>query len=355
VQKKAHSNFNVGYIGSLDFTKLHPDYVAMSAAAHIPQGQFIICGKGNDSEAIIHQIKQTNRASAFHLLGYVEDIAPILSIYDVFGYPLNPLHYGTGEQVLIETQGAGIPAIVLNNGPESVIIRHEYNGMVVNSAEEYSRCLEFLAGHPDLVDTLGENARNYSRKEFTLHNILRQFNELYEEMIKSTPCKLHEPVRSVFQNPQGDFIYFLNSIEDNIQYYIDSIDSHSIQATLIADKWIGHYNVDFTSSSKGTIFQYYKYFNNDSYLAFWCGLIMLENKNYFNALSYFQAAKQRAFQHWRIDWYILICSVMLDQVSNASILSSDLWKRIQMFSKELSQAFGASITNKILRISYEFC
>ena len=46
LQPQSHSTFNVGYIGTVHFSKLHRNYVSMSAAIAIPNIRFIICGPG---------------------------------------------------------------------------------------------------------------------------------------------------------------------------------------------------------------------------------------------------------------------------------------------------------------------
>ena len=39
---------------------------------------------------------------SFVFTGLVENVVPIYEQLDVLGYPLNPNHYGTGEQVIRE-------------------------------------------------------------------------------------------------------------------------------------------------------------------------------------------------------------------------------------------------------------
>ena len=42
---KQHQGFNVGYIGTVDFVKLHQNYMLMSASVDIPDIKFIVCGR----------------------------------------------------------------------------------------------------------------------------------------------------------------------------------------------------------------------------------------------------------------------------------------------------------------------
>ncbi len=44
-----HDGFNVGYIGTANFTKIHPQFVQMSSKVDRQDTKFIICG-GNDKD-----------------------------------------------------------------------------------------------------------------------------------------------------------------------------------------------------------------------------------------------------------------------------------------------------------------
>ena len=44
VRPNPHSGFNIGYIGTVDYGKLHPHFLKMSSDAKIPDVRFIVCG-----------------------------------------------------------------------------------------------------------------------------------------------------------------------------------------------------------------------------------------------------------------------------------------------------------------------
>ena len=348
VRKKPHSEFNVGYVGTLDFSKLHHSFVEMSAAVKIPNVKFSIYGLGNDYNVICQQIQMMGSADKFHFYGYVEDIAAAFSMMDILGYPLAPHHYGTGEQVLIESLGAGVPVVVMNNGPEKIIIRHGYNGMVVNSTEEYSRCLEYLSTHPELVNKMSQNALEYAQGKFTIQTILDQFDEIYDDMIIQ-PRKKRELLKRHFTGVSGDLVYFLNSLGEHSLSYLESVTSTNMLELLEADRKIARENVPYTSDAKGTIFQYRRYFSSDSWLTFWCGLVMLEKADYEKALMYFSESIRLGFKHWRVNWYIWCALFALTGDISGMDISRDVSEKIESASKELSRFFGDKFTSEILR------
>ena len=104
-----HAGFNVGYIGTVDFAKLHPDYVRMSAAIRVPEARFIVCGGGAAEHILVHQAERYGIADRLELRGYVEDIRGVLQEFDVFGYPLCENNYSGADATLHEAMFAGVP------------------------------------------------------------------------------------------------------------------------------------------------------------------------------------------------------------------------------------------------------
>jgi len=98
---RPHDTFNVGYIGTVDFSKMHPNYVSMSAQIDIPDVRFIVCGNnGQAFRDIRKQVVLHDAEERFDTRGYVEDIRSVIEILDVFGYPLCEDNYSTVELVL---------------------------------------------------------------------------------------------------------------------------------------------------------------------------------------------------------------------------------------------------------------
>ena len=60
---KPHQGFCITYIGTTNFSKLHPAFVAMSARAKIPDARFIVCGAGGD-DAVRHQAEGSSASRA---------------------------------------------------------------------------------------------------------------------------------------------------------------------------------------------------------------------------------------------------------------------------------------------------
>jgi len=295
VRRTAHSGFRVGYLGTLNFAKLHPDFISMSVAAQIPDVRFTVYGQGADRSVIEEQIQLNGATERFELVGYVIDIAPVFGSMDVLGYPLNKRHYGTGEQVLIESMGAGVPAVVMNNGPELEIVQDGYNGMVASSPQAYSRCLEQLAANPELLERMGRNAKEHAMRHFSIRSTLDRFGSLYDTMM-AHPKKSRALLGNPFPGASEGLTCFLNSLGEHAEPYIQSAFSEDDQTRLAADRYIAQENIEYVADSKGTLFQYQKFFPGDAVLTYWCGLIMQGRGEHGKALRYFSEAEALGFK-----------------------------------------------------------
>ena len=183
IEKKQHTGFNVGYIGTVDFIKLHPGYVQMSSRAAIPDAQFLLCGSGEAIPQIIHDARQLGSENKFKYLGYVEDMRSLLTILDAYGYPLREDTYAASEMNLQEVMYAGIPAVVFPSGGIKDLVIDGVTGLVVNSEEEYASALEFLYNNPKERQAIGLRAKEYASRFFGAENAAKQLIPLYEKLL----------------------------------------------------------------------------------------------------------------------------------------------------------------------------
>jgi glycosyltransferase involved in cell wall biosynthesis len=184
IEKSEHSGFNIGYIGTVDFIKMHPKYVQMSSQAAIPDAQFLLCGSGEAIPQIIHEARALGSEHKFKYLGYVEDMKGLLSILDAYGYPLREDTYAASEMNLQEVMFAGIPVVVFPSGGIKDLVIDQVTGFVVNTEEEYAYALEYLYRNPIERDKIGKNAKQYAEKFFGAENAARQLVPLFESLLK---------------------------------------------------------------------------------------------------------------------------------------------------------------------------
>jgi L-malate glycosyltransferase len=270
VRPLRHEGFAVGYIGTVDYCKLHPSFIAMCAAANIPDARFIVCG-GDCHREIGLQAERKGVAGRFTFIGPVDDIREQLARFDVFGYPLCQGHYGTGEQALIEAQAAGIPAVVFANGGEKYVVEHEWTGLVVTSTQEYTAALERLYRDPELRRRLGDNAAKRASSRFSLDKLLKSWNALFEELVALPKRTRSWPAHGPLKGAR----LFLESLGDAAGLFAVSFRAGENDALLEAETEIGLLDGIFRSPTRGSSFHYRTHFPDDPHLNLWCGLIEL--------------------------------------------------------------------------------
>lgn len=306
---KKHEGFNVGYIGTVDFYKMHPDFVKMSASVDIPGAKFIVCGIGSE-KLIKEQASALNVEDMFDLKGFVEDIGPTLEILDVFGYPLCKEHYGTGEQALLEAMGAGVPPVVFSHGAEGYIVKNKVTGLLVDNEQEYINAIEYLYKNPHERISMGRNAREYAENHFSVERTTAKFNEIYNQLMREPKQKrvfrkrlFQEHNISVSSSLMGSDV-FINSMGDSVEEFFISATSKNIDELFEADSRIANCAPAMKAETRGSVFHYSRVFPEDFILRFWSGLILQGQGKHKDAIKNFLSAYGMGYNHWRGQWYL---------------------------------------------------
>ncbi|MEX6776301.1 glycosyltransferase [Limnospira fusiformis] len=317
IQPQPHSTFNVGYMGALAFSKMHPQYISMSAKANIPNVQFILCGAGN-IKLLQEQASELNSLNKFDFRGFVEDISSVIAEFDVYGYPLCEDTYAAAELNLQEVMYAGIPPIVFPHGGIKKLVIDNYTGLIVNSELEYSQALEYLYHNPQERLTLGKNAKQYAEQIFGAENAAKQLNPIYHKLLEnpkrtrkwSIPVDgnlLDEPVSLldvVDIPPQfAGAKTFIESIGDAAPQFITSLISEDIEELFAADEKIANSST-LLGLGEGGVVQYVNYYIKDAYLRLWIALILESQGKTSEAIKQFVNAIQFGCTHWRVFWYL---------------------------------------------------
>lgn len=226
IERTEHKGIHVGYVGTVDYAKIHRDFIDIFASVEHKDARFIICG-GNSHEEIRLEAHQKGVASRFEFLGPVDDVKNVFSTIDIFAYPLNRENYGTGEQVLIEAMSAGIPQVVFADGPEEIVVADGETGLVCKNKEEFINAIELLCNNSDLCNLFQTGSRQRAITEYNFEIFLKKWLSIYDELllIDKATCHLN------FKN-SGDLgfdLFFLSLgeceardiYEEIIQYYPD--------------------------------------------------------------------------------------------------------------------------------------
>ncbi len=280
VQPRRHDTFNVGYIGTVNFAKMHPEFVSMSARIDVPDIRFVVCGGGQ--EQLRQQAARLGVAERFVLRGFVENIREVFETLDVFGYPLCEDNYATSELVVQETMYAGVPPVVLPHGGPGNLVRDGQTGIVAATPAAYTEAIEYLYHHPEERIRLGQNARAHAQKFFSPEKAARQFDEIYRQMMQLPRRQRRWNVVSPGTSAADQFV---KSLGESAPPFSESLTRRSEEAErLIAA------SSPLLAFGEGGILHYRNTYPQDPFLRLWSGLVLLGQKRPEEASRELQAA-----------------------------------------------------------------
>lgn len=331
-EKKPHTDFNIGYIGTVHFCKMHPRYVAMSFAIKIPNVKFIVCGSGGGETIIKDQASQLKVLERFDLRGYVSDIREVLSILDVYGYPLCEDTYAASEINLQEVMYAGIPVVAFPYGGVKHLIVNDFTGYLVNSEIEYQEAIEHLYHHPEERARIGKNAHEYANQIFGSERAAQKLNLVYEKLMAQPKRARSWPTKVPLEHQKFTALLFVESLGSWGDAFLKSLDPKSIEDALSAELSI------YRSSElmkQGGITPYRRYDPDDPYLLLWSGLSLLKNGDPECALADLLSTVEKGLNHWRIVWYLAKAARKVGRAKEADEL---LVKVKEIAQEELERA-----------------
>lgn len=255
-QATANKSIAVGYIGSLNFSKLHPQYVDYLAAVEIPGFKVRMIGDATNRDVLDQQCESLGKAGMLEFRGYSPDIPSELGSINVLAYLLNPEHYGTTENALIESMAMGIVPIVLDNPCEQQIVEDHATGLIVHSPVEFAEAIRWLSNNPDQRQRLGTQASKSVRERFSAEKMEAKLNSHYRAILPMAKRKI------VFSEIFGyDPVEWFLSCQDNRTIFADDGCINPGDGTPLS---YGLYE-----KSKGTVFHFSKYFRDNLKLKSW--------------------------------------------------------------------------------------
>ncbi|MFC2035017.1 glycosyltransferase [Chloroflexota bacterium] len=281
IKPKEHSGFNIGYVGNVDYTKMHPDFLDICNRVDIPNVNFIIVG-GPNGKQLEHEAERRGIAGKFKFTGFVSEREKweYLSSFDIFGYPLAPHHYGTCDQVLQESMAVGIVPVVLANPMESYMVKDGITGIIAKNKNEYVRALQDLYHNRELRDLLSKNAKEYAIRTFSLENMANEWDKIFNEGLNFPKTvrkwEMNKQIKDI--SPKDVFLESLGDYgEDFISYNNAKNDKEKKNAMETIRKLAESAN--WQSTTKSTVHHYNYFFPDDKYLSCW-SKIMKEYNSY---------------------------------------------------------------------------
>lgn len=248
---------NPAYVGSLNFAKLHPDYVNFLSAVRLPGFKVVMIGDLDNRELLTDECVRRGKPGLLEFRGYSTNIASELATCNVLAYLLNPAHYGTTENALLEAMAIGIVPVVLGNSAERHIVDHKKTGLIVNSPEEFADAMDWLGAHPEERQGMGAHAASWVRENFSAQKTEALLTKHYLDLHDSDKQQI--PFSEIFGLFPPDWF---RSCQSDPSIFSDD-------GSVCLER-AGRFGIfSLTEKKKGSVFHFNEYFPDDVLIAKW--------------------------------------------------------------------------------------
>lgn len=278
----------VGYIGKLDFAKLHPRFVAMCAQLDVPDARFVLYGAGAAAATLRRQATAAGLGDRMDLPGFVEDIGAALAGIDVFACALADDTSAASELALQEAMLAGVPPVVLAPAAVRDIVRHDETGLVAETEQEFVAALARLAD-PAERRRLGAAARVDALRAWSPEAVGRRWAEAYDAILERP-----KRARPAWRGGDGAqrFLRGLGGVRPEFVA--------ALEGDMAAERLIGRAS-PVLCTGDGGILDYRDRHPEDPHLRLWAGLALRGQGRHALAAGELAAAQRLGLGHARVE------------------------------------------------------
>lgn len=195
----------VAYLGTVDFVKMHPCFFDCIDDLSDDAIRVKVWGDVDPEGPAAVRARAMRHPERVAFGGKTDAPARVLDEAGIFFYPLQPDHYGTAENVLVEAMSLGLVPVVMNNAAEMAIVRHGVTGFVARTAKECTNWLQILLSSPDLRSRMSHNAIDYAARWRAPAQSARDFMILWLGLL-ATPARRHDFRAAIGENPADWFL-----------------------------------------------------------------------------------------------------------------------------------------------------
>ncbi|WP_417434679.1 glycosyltransferase [Hoeflea sp.] len=175
----------ISYLGTVEFTKMSPAMMEVADRLDRDDAAVDVWGGVGANSPVHDAIAAMEHPDRLRLCGHTADPKAALSQTSVFLYLLQPFHFGTAENALVEAMSLGCAPLVFANPCELEIVRDGETGLVASSTDHAVELANWMLEHPDEVRVMGERARAEVLELRTPDRSIAAFRALWQaEMLR---------------------------------------------------------------------------------------------------------------------------------------------------------------------------
>ena len=169
----------VAYLGTVDFSKMSPLFFDVVDAVDGLGLTVSVWGACDPAGDVGRRARAMRHPERVRLEGYAAHPERVLATPGIFLYLLQPQHFGTAENALVEAMSLGWTPLVFDNPAEAAIVRDGETGFVEKDVSAAVRRLAWMIDSPERVARMGDCAAQDIAATRTPERLVRAFDSGY--------------------------------------------------------------------------------------------------------------------------------------------------------------------------------
>ncbi len=268
---RPHHGVQVGYLGLVDQSKMHPRFAEMVAAVQNSSVHFDVFGDGSGVPELRRRLADLGAGGRVQFHGHVEDLCEAFAEIDIFGYPLAPDTYATSDKTIQESMWAGIPPVLLAGTGPCGLVEHGRTGWVCDTEDEYATAIDLLASDAGLRRRLGDAAREFAMSNFDPARNSARYRNVFSA-VAAMPRRSRPPLPGAGDSAARGFVLSLGDMAGPFAVSLGGPVIFGESAAAAADASIARAS-SVLARGEGGVLHYRNAFPSDGWLRLWSGLI----------------------------------------------------------------------------------
>lgn len=193
----------VAYLGTVNFSKMSPTFFDVIDSVDVRDLTVAIWGATDPFGDVVTRASTMRHTDRARFMGHGSDPESILAEPGIFLYLLQPLHFGTAENALVEAMSLGWAPLVFANPAEAAIVRHGETGFVEKDASSAARRLAWMLENPEAVARIGRRAAAEIAATRTPETLVKRFDRVYRDILSRK--KKQRDFSAIFGNTAVDW------------------------------------------------------------------------------------------------------------------------------------------------------